>query len=77
MGAFFVLILTGILYVVAGCPDPDKDVAHPDLGAMLHELDAPYDAAVKRVERALPATPKAPSKRQQRAARHPFGGGEL
>ena len=77
MGAFFVLILTGILYVIAGCPDPDKGVTHPDLESVLRELDAPYDAAVERAERALPEAPKKPQKRAERAARHPFGGGEL
>ena len=71
MGAFFVLLFTGILFAFAGCPDPDKGVTHPDLGAVLRDLDAPYDAAVQRVERALPSAPTKPGKR------HPFGGGEL
>lgn len=67
-------VVTLVLWLFAGCPDAEKGVAHPDLDAVMAELETPVAGAVKDAGKALP---KAQPKRERRARRRPFGGGEL
>ena len=69
-------IVTAILFVFAGCPDPDKDVTHPDLDAVLRELETPI-ATDARPARTTPAPTPRRMPEHRYGAHRPFGGGSL
>lgn len=66
-------IVTLVLWLFAGCPDPNEGVEHPDLDALMVDLETPIGAvrdAGKEIARPSPARPSRP-------AHKPFGGGSL
>lgn len=70
------LIVTAILFAFAGCPDAEKDVTHPDLDAVMRELETPVARVVEDAGKVLPKrSPRA--ERPRRFERQPFGGGSL
>lgn len=63
-------IVTLVLWLFAGCPDPNEQVEHPDLDALMADLETPVRDAGREIVRPSPARPSRPSHK-------PFGGGSL
>lgn len=67
-------IVTTILYLFAGCPDPDKGVTHPDLDAVLRDLETPAPTSPPK---AVPTPAPKRALPPRRFEGRPFGGGAL